>query len=127
MKLLFISLCAFVSVSVNAQSEKQSQLNQQCRKNDPGFDVIVKPEQGGSFVLQLDNPEMKKISIQISHAELGTAVDTVVQSATYYCRYRFDLAEDGNYTIRVGNGKQVVSRKLQIETRAFVTRQIEIR
>jgi hypothetical protein len=88
--------------------------------------VQVRPEQGESFVLQLDNPQGKRINLRISHSGFGIAVDTVIQSVSYGCRYRFYNADEGMYTIRVSSGRQVVTKDLQLVSSSETMSQIEI-
>lgn len=79
-----------------------------------------------AFILKIDNPNRKKLNIWIRHSHLGTAMDTTVSATTYSCRYHFDHADDGKYLITVANGKEKITREVQLNTVMVVNRNVTV-
>jgi hypothetical protein len=84
--------------------------------------TITKTSSG--FHLSILNPEMKKLVVQIEHGILGTAVDTVIRGKEYSQFYNTAVAEDGNYTIRVKDGKEKFQRRFRVSTIAMKNTEI---
>lgn len=74
----------------------------------------------------IDNPQRKKLDINIRHSQLGNGLSKTVNSATYGCRYRFDDAEDGKYIVTVSNGKERISKEIEISTEMITNRRATI-
>jgi hypothetical protein len=81
------------------------------------FSVVIMPEKTGtSFRLYVQNTEKKRIGLKISHRELGLLVDTSFTEEQFNCRYNFDLIEDGYYQVTLTNGKEKVTKDVEINT-----------
>lgn len=93
---------------------------------DPTFSIQVTADSSAAFILKIDNPQCKKLDINIRHSLLGNGLNTTVNSASYGCRYRFDDAEDGKYIVTVSNGKERISKEIEISTVMVTNRRATI-
>ena len=81
------------------------------------FKVNVLPDvNSGSFVVLIQNPEKKKLQLQISHDVLGVAVDTTLYTEKFTCRYNLNESDDGRYNIIVGSGKEKYTKQIELNT-----------
>ena len=84
---------------------------------EPSFSVVILPEKvGTAFRVFVQNPEKRKIEIQITHRELGVLVDSSITEQQFNCRYNFDKVEDGHYQVILINGKERITRDIEINT-----------
>lgn len=84
---------------------------------EASFSVAVMPEKvGTAFRLIVQNPGKKKIEVKISHRELGLVADSTFTGEQFNCRYNFDQIEDGYYQLTLINGKERVTKDIQINT-----------
>jgi len=91
--------------------------NPRLPSREPSFSVAIIPEKvGTAFRIFVQNPEKKKIEIQISHRELGVLVDSSIIEEQFNCRYNFDKVEDGYYQVILINGKERIMREIEINT-----------
>lgn len=77
---------------------------------------IIPDQESTAFSLFVQNEEGRKIQLQISHQEYGLLVDTVFENTDYKCRYNFEQVEDGRYEVTLINGKQRVTKNIEINT-----------
>ncbi len=93
--------------------------------NFPNFRVEVLTNDSPSiFILRIQNPEKKRLTIEISHKLIGTMADTTISSEYFYQRYSLNEAEDGQYKIKVGSGKEVVVKKIELNT--VISRSVKV-
>ena len=110
---LGISVTAVAQQPVYAVSTNHLRLP----SREPSFSVaIVSEKVGTAFRIFVQNPEKKKIEIQISHRELGVLVDSSITEEQFSCRYNFDKVEDGYYQVILINGKERIMREIEINT-----------
>ena len=110
---LIISVTAVAQKPVYAVSTNNLFL----RAKEPSFSVVILPEKvGTAFRVFVQNPEKKKIEIQITHRELGVLVDSSITEPQFNCRYNFDKVEDGHYQVILINGKKRITRDIEINT-----------
>lgn len=127
MKWIILSLIALSTLPALAQQRtvmaKQSSLSE----NKTSFSLELVAEPGSSFVLKIDNPQRSTLSIRISHAEQGTALESNrTNSASFGCRYRFDQVDDGKYLITVSNGKEKITKEIAVNTVTQVNRSLTV-
>ena len=84
---------------------------------ETSISVVILPEKvGTAFRVFVQNPEKRKIEIQISHRELGVLVDSSITEQQFNCRYNFDKVEDGHYQVILINRKERITRDIEINT-----------
>jgi hypothetical protein len=110
----------FLAVTVHAQKNVYGGAtinNMNLPEKEFSFQAHVLPDSNLTvFNLVIQNPEKKKLQVQISHRELGMAVDTTIYSEKFIRRYNFNEADDGRYLIVVSHGKEKFSREIEIHT-----------
>jgi len=119
MKIINFLIALFITVTAVAQQPDYT-----VSTNDPrlpakeaSFNVAIMPEKvGTAFRLIVQNPEKKRIEVKISHRELGLLVDSSFTEEQFNCRYNFDQVEDGYYQVTFINGKERVTRNIEINT-----------
>lgn len=119
MKIINFLIALFITVTAVAQQPVYT-----VSSNDPrlpakeaSFSVAIMPEKvGTAFRLIVQNPEKKRIGVMISHRELGLLVDNSFTEEQFNCRYNFDQVEDGNYQVTLSNGKEKVTRNIEINS-----------
>ena len=110
---LFISAITIAQQPVYTVTTNDLQLPVQAAS----FSVVIMPEKTGTaFRLYVQNTEKKRIGLKISHRELGLLVDTSFTEEQFNCRYNFDLIEDGYYQVTLTNGKEKVTKDVEINT-----------
>ena len=112
-------IALIVSVTAGAQQPVYtvSTNNLRLPAKEPSFAVVILPEKvGTAFRIFVQNPEKKKIEIQISHRDLGVLVDSSITEEQFNCRYNFEKVEDGYYQVILINGKERITRDIEINT-----------
>jgi hypothetical protein len=113
MTALFITAVAAAQQPVYTVTTNELQLP----VKEASFSAVVMPEKNGTaFRLIVQNPEKKKIEVKISHRELGIVADSSFTEEQFNCRYNFDQVEDGLYQLTLINGKERVTKDIQINT-----------
>ena len=119
MKIISFMTALFISSAVAAQQPVYTDSTNELQSpvKEASFSVVVMPEKvGTAFRLIVQNPEKKKIEVKISHRELGLVADTSFAEEEFNCRYNFDQVEDGFYQLTLINGKERVTKDIQINT-----------
>ena len=84
---------------------------------EASFELSIIPDKiATSFGLFINNPEKKRIRIEISHQAYGVVVDTSFSSDQFSCRYNFERVEDGHYQVTLTSGKEKMTRNVEINT-----------
>lgn len=84
---------------------------------EASFELSIIPDKiATSFGLFINNPEKKRIRIEISHQAYGVVVDTSFSSDQFGCRYNFERVEDGHYQVTLTSGKEKMTRNVEINT-----------
>lgn len=110
---LFITVTAIAQQPVYTVSTNDPRLP----AKEASFSVAITPEKvGTAFRLIVQNPEKKRIDVMISHRELGLLVDSSFTEEQFNCRYNFDQVEDGYYQVTLSNGKEKVTRNIEINS-----------
>jgi len=110
---LVISATAVAQQPVYADSTSSPRLP----ARESSISLAILPEKvGTAFRIFVQNPKKKKIEIQISHRELGVLVDSSITEEQFSCRYNFDKVEDGYYQVILINGKERITREIEINT-----------
>lgn len=111
--MLLMSTAACAQRSFYATDANTKQLSARA----PSFGITVIPDQmAPSIRLYIDNPEQKKVELQIRHKENGMVVDTVISSHKFSQRYNFEQADDGSYLVTLSCGKDRIYKNVQINT-----------
>lgn len=119
MKIISFMAALFISASALAQQPVYTVITNdlQSPATETSFSVVVMPEKvGTAFRLIVQNPEKKKIEVKISHRELGLVADSSFTEEQFNCRYNFDQVEDGYYQLTLINGKERVTKDIQVNT-----------
>jgi len=116
-----INFVIALSVSVTAVAQQPvyavSANNPRLQPGEPSFSAAIIPEKvGTAFRIFVQNPDKKKIEIQISHRDLGVLVDSSITEEQFNCRYNFDKVEDGHYQVILINGKERITKHIEINT-----------
>ena len=114
----FLICLLFVAASVSAQKTFNSVTkNTRPYSNELSFSVSVIPDQAtAAFNVRVYNPERKQIDLLISHKNNGIVVDTLITDVQFNCRYNFDQADDGQYTLTLRSGKEKLTKTVDINT-----------
>lgn len=118
-KIVYSLIALFITVTISAQQPfyTASINNNRIPEKETSFFVSIIPvKTATAFDVYAQNPEKKKIQVQISHQVLGVLVDTSFTSEQFSCRYNFDQVEDGRYKVTLINGKEKVTKALEINT-----------
>lgn len=78
-----------------------------------------------AFSLWIQNPDKKRLKLQIKHRALGVLVDTTIYNEDFERRYNMDMLDDGRYTVKVSCGKERVIKEIEINT--ITTRNVVVR
>jgi hypothetical protein len=108
-KFFAVLLTLFLGSASCAQQPSYSITNNNLKLpgKETSFKVSVLPDaNSGSFIVVIQNPEKKKLQLQIFHDVLGTAVDTTLRTEKFTCRYNLNEPDDGRYNIIVASGKE---------------------
>ena len=119
MKMISFITTLFITAAVSAQQPVFTVTTNDLRLpvKETSFSVVIVPEKvGTAFRLIVQNPEKKKIEVKISHRELGVVADSSFTGEQFNCRYNFDQVEDGYYQLTLINGKEKVTKDIQINT-----------
>jgi hypothetical protein len=119
MKIISFMTALFITVTAVAQQPVYTVSTNDLRlpAKEASFSVVIMPEKvGTAFRLIVQNPEKKRIDVKISHRELGILVDSSFTEEQFNCRYNFDQVEDGYYQVTLINGKEKVTRDIEINT-----------
>jgi hypothetical protein len=119
MKIINFLIALFITVTAVAQQPVYTVSTNDFRlpAKETSFSVAIVPEKvGTAFRLIVQNPEKKRIDVKITHRELGLLVDSSFTEEQFNCRYNFDQVEDGNYQVTLINGKEKVTRDIEINT-----------
>lgn len=118
-KVFVIVILLFGMMKLNAQQDYTT-VNNNDRKlpmKQSTFSVKIVPDENSSvFGLEIDNPEKKDLRLEISHKVMGTVMDTTINSELFARRYNLTNVEDGRYVIIVKNGKEKVSKEIELNT-----------
>ena len=128
MKTLFPVILLFMSSAVPAQRSFYPAIenNASFKDKEISFSLAIIPEKiSPAFRLYVNNPEQKKIELQITHQENGLVVDTGFITGQFNRRYNFEQADDGRYVITLISGKERITKSIDINT--VTTRNIVIR
>lgn len=90
------------------------------------FEVKVVPGNENKFLLQVNNPQKKKLQLWIRHNDLGTVVDKPIFDEWFNCNYNMESASDGKYTIMVSCGKERITKEIELLTTTTVVRNIVV-
>ena len=127
-KIIYSLIALFITVTVSAQQPfyTASINNNRIPEKETSFFVSIIPAKAATaFDVFAQNPEKKKIQVRISHQVLGVLVDTSFTGEQFSCRYNFDQVEDGRYQVALINGKEKVTKEIEINT--ITKRNVEIR
>jgi|SRR5687768_1845614 len=123
-KHFFAATLFFISMSATAQKASETvTVNNNNSPDLSSFLVTVTPTEVG-FSLWIQNPDKKKLQVEIRHQYSGTVVDTVVYTDSFSQRYNMNEAEDGKYVVIVSAGKKKVSKEFELNT--ITTRSVVI-
>lgn len=92
----------------------------------PAFKVdILQDASSEKFILLIDNPLQQRLSISVRSVNGEGYLETTSELSL---RKRFSMteAEDGFYIVTVSNGKNTITRKMQLSTTTLVTRNIAV-
>lgn len=92
----------------------------------PSFTVQVVPGNDGQFILQVSNPQKKKLDLWIQHSVLGTVLEKRVYDDWFSCRYNMENADDGKYIITLSCGKERITKALELTTTTTVVRNMVV-
>lgn len=118
-KIISFLIALFITVTAAAQQPVYTVSTNDLRlpAKEASFSVAIMPEKvGTAFRLNVQNPKKKRIEVKISHREIGLVVDTSFTEEQFNCRYNFDQVEDGYYQVTLINGKERVTRNIEINT-----------
>jgi len=119
MKIIHSLVALFITVIAVAQQPVYTVTTNdlQVPAKEVSFTVVVMPEKvGTAFRLYVQNTEKKRIGLKITHRELGLLVDTSFTEEQFNCRYNSDQLEDGHYQVTLINGKETVTKDVEINT-----------
>jgi len=77
---------------------------------------IIRDSLPTGFSLMIQNPQKKKLQVQLSHSVFGVAADTTINTEQFARRYNLDEADDGIYIITVRNGKEKFKKQIEMNT-----------
>jgi hypothetical protein len=84
---------------------------------EASFDLSIIPDKTTTaFVLFINNPEKRRVKVEISNQVYGVVVDTSFTGDQFSCRYNFEKVEDGYYLVTLTSGKERITRKVEINT-----------
>ena len=84
---------------------------------EASFELSIIPDKiATAFGLFINNPEKKRIRLEISHPAYGVVVDTSFTGDQFSCRYNFEMVEDGRYQVTLTSGKEKMTRDIEINT-----------
>lgn len=89
------------------------------------FDVQITENNTQKFVLVINNPKQEKLKISFRTPE-GVRDYNETTLSVYRKRYDLTGSADGNYTVRVTNGKKRISKKIRFNTSGDVVKTINI-
>src|SRR5688500_9217292 len=127
-KIIYSLIALFITITISAQQHfyTVSINTTRIHEMETLFFVSISPAKTATALDVLaQNPEKKKIQVHISHQVLGVLVDTSFTGEQFKCRYNFDQVEDGRYTVTLINGKEKVTKELEINT--ITKRNVEMR
>lgn len=111
------SFIAFIaSFFIVAGSQAQSSSNTKTAEKNSFHLEVFADQQPAVFGLAIQNPEQKRLRLEVSHPVLGAVVDTIISSRQFTCRYNLNQADDGHYRIIVRNGKEKFIKEVEINT-----------
>jgi hypothetical protein len=90
------------------------------------FQATILPDSGSCLKLSIENPEGSKVHVLIRHAVTGVVLDTAIYKKQYSCRYNFQNADDGAYTVVVRNGKRKIRKEIYLNTEMIESRKIRV-
>ena len=90
----------------------------------PAFTVTVIPGTGSTFTLLLDNPERKKIKVEVEGNEEGVVSVNTLTNAKVAVSYDLSHVQDGVYRITVSCGRDQVVKEVEVATVTTFTRNV---
>ncbi len=133
-KMKIVTVAIFLSTLLLGQSGQAQFSNQVFMEQNqnvstitkPGFTVNITADPGDeNFRLVINNPSQLKLKIFV-----GSSTEEVYTDATnnknYHRRFSLKNAEDGEYIIKIKFKKQIIEKRVVINTYTQVSRKIDI-
>ena len=117
-KMFPLILSLFITTAIIAQRPLYTTtINDNRMPESNSFQVnIAAGKSATSFSLWIQNPDKKKLQLEIKHRHFGTLIDTVISNEEFSQRYNMEQADDGNYIITVSCGKEKVVKEIELNT-----------